>query len=137
MAAAPEAADSPKLLGSLKRLARTFAAILETRIEILETELQEERIRVARLVALAVVVAFLVNAALILGGTWLVIALWESNHHATIGVLAAVALGAAVAMVLFAWHGIKTRPKPFATTVAELRKDRARLAGRAGGEGAE
>jgi len=137
MTTAPEAPGSPHLLGSLRRLARTFLAILQTRVEILETELQEERIRVARLVALAVVVAFLINAALVLGGTWLVIALWESHRHATIGVLAAVALGAAIALVLFAWRGIRTRPRPFATTIAELRKDRERLAGRAGSEGAE
>lgn len=137
MANTPEASHSPQLLGSLKRLARTFLAILQTRVEILETELQEERVRFARLVALAVVVAFLINAALVLGGTWLVIALWESHRHATIGVLAAVALVAAISLALFAWRGIKTRPKPFATTIAELRKDRERLAGRAGGETAE
>jgi uncharacterized membrane protein YqjE len=137
MATAPEAPHSPKLLASLTRLARTFLAILQARVEILETELQEERIRFARLVALAVMVAFLFNAALVLGGGWLVIALWESHRHATIGVLAAVLFGAAVALVLIAWYGIKTRPKPFSTTIAELRKDRERLAGRAHGEGAE
>jgi len=137
MAPAPETPHSPNLLGSLKRLARTFVAILQTRVEILETELQEERIRFARLAALAVIVAFLFNAALVLGGAWLVLALWESHRHTTIGVLAAVALGAAIALALIAWRGIKTRSKPFSTTLAELRKDAERLAGRGGGEGAE
>lgn len=130
----PTVPQAPHLLASLKRLGCTLLAILQTRVEILETELQEERIRLARLVALAVTVAFLVNGALVLGGAWLVLVLWERHGEATIGVLAAVLVGAALALVLIARHALRTRPKPFATTVAELRRDRERLAGRSGGE---
>ncbi|MCL4798527.1 MAG: phage holin family protein [Burkholderiales bacterium] len=133
----PTVPQAPHLLASLKRLACTFLAILQTRVEILETELQEERIRLARLVALAVTVAFLVNGALVLGGAWLVLVLWERHGEATIGVLAAALVGAALALVLIAWRALRTRPKPFATTIAELRRDREQLAGRSGSERAE
>ena len=137
MAIGPETPQSSNLLASLKQLARTFLAILRTRVDILGTELEEERIRFARLLVLAVTVAFFFNAALMLGIAWLVVALWESYHHATIGILAVVLLGAALALLLFARHNLKTRPKPFATTLAELAKDRERLSGHRTGEATE
>ncbi|MCU0804551.1 MAG: phage holin family protein [Burkholderiales bacterium] len=134
MGIGPETPESSRLLASVKRLARTFLAILQTRIEIVGTELEEERIRFGRLVVLAVTVAFFFNAAVMLGIAWLVVALWDSYRHATMGVLAILLLGAAIGLLLYARHNIKTRPKPFSTTLAELAKDRERLAGgRSGG----
>ncbi len=130
MGPAPEAPHSPRLLDSLKRLARTFLAIVQTRLEIFGADLEEERIRFARLVVLAMAVAFFFNAALALAAAWLVVALWDSYRHATIGILALVLLGAAVGLLLYARRSIHSRPKPFATTLAELAKDREMLARR-------
>jgi uncharacterized membrane protein YqjE len=130
MAVGPGAPEASTLLESIKRLGRTFVALLHTRLEILGTEWEEERIRFGRLIILAVTVAFLFNAALLLGVGWLVAALWERYGHATMGVLAVVLLAAAIGLFLYARGNIKTRPKPFSATIAELAKDRERLTGR-------
>jgi uncharacterized membrane protein YqjE len=137
MAVGPGAPEASNLLESVKRLGRTFVGLLHTRLEILGTELEEERIRFGRLIILAVTVAFFFNAALLLGVGWLVAALWDRYGHATLGVLALVLAGAAVGLLLYARGRIRTRPKPFSTTLAELAKDRERLAGRRAGEPAD
>jgi uncharacterized membrane protein YqjE len=137
MPTGPGAPPSSNLLESLKRLGRTLVALLHTRLEILGTELEEERIRFGRMIILAVTVAFLFNAALLLGVSWLVAALWDRYGHATLGVLALALLAAAVGLFVYARGLLKTRPKPFATTLAELAKDRERLTGHRAGEAAE
>jgi uncharacterized membrane protein YqjE len=137
MAIGPEGPQSSNLLESLKRLGSTFVELLHTRLEILGTEWEEERLRFGRLIVLAVTVAFFFNAAVMLGIAWLVVALWENYHHATLGVLAFVLLAVAIGLLLFARRSLKTRPKPFSVTLAELAKDRERLTGRRSREAAE
>jgi uncharacterized membrane protein YqjE len=124
------ATESPRdegLTGSLRRLARTLLDMIQTRLEILGTELSEERFNLTRLAVVVLAAQFCLQAGLMLGVLFVVLAVSPENRLAAIGIAAlALLLAAAIAALwLRAW--LKSRPPMFGATIAELRKDRDRL----------
>lgn len=120
---AEEAGHTEGLLDSLRKLASTFVALLQTRIEIFASELDEERARLARTVVLAVVGAFCLGLATVLLVLLIVVIFWDTNRLLAIGVIAGLfALGALAALVALR-STVRQRPKFLAATIAELRKD--------------
>jgi uncharacterized membrane protein YqjE len=131
MAADAGAPRTPGLAGSIARLARTALAVLRTRLEILATEIEEERIRFAGLALVVAAIAFCLQMAVLLGVILMVVLLWESHRVVTLGVLCAAFLVAGVALYLWLRHRLRTRPRMFASTLGEFAKDEERL-GRGG-----
>jgi uncharacterized membrane protein YqjE len=127
MADAAGAPRPPGLFGSIARLGRTSVALLRTRLEILGTEIEEERIRFTGLVLLVSAIAFCVQMAVLLGVGLLVVLLWESHRLLTLGVLSGAFLVTGVALYLWLRHQMRTRPRMFAATLGELVKDEERL----------
>lgn len=125
-----EPGHSEGLLDSLRNLARTFLAIVHTRIEIFASELDEERTRLAQITLLAAVAAFCLGLAVILLVFFLVVLFWESDRLLAIGVLAGVFAAGGIAACLGLRAAISKRPKFLSATLAELRKDGTRLEGR-------
>jgi len=125
-----ETGHSEGLLDSLRNLARTFLAIVHTRIEIFASELDEERTRLAQITLLAAVAAFCLGLAVILLVFFLVVLFWESDRLLAIGVLAGVFAAGGIAACLGLRAAISKRPKFLSATLAELRKDRTKLEGR-------
>src|SRR5256885_15319329 len=82
-----EAGRSEGLLDSLRNLARTFLAIVQTRIEIFASEIDEERARLARIVVLAAFAALCIALAVILLVFFLVVLFWDTNRLLAIGAL--------------------------------------------------
>jgi uncharacterized membrane protein YqjE len=117
------------LTGSLRRLARTLLRVLQTRLEILSTEMAEERIHLTRLVLVVLGVVFCLYAGLTLALVFVVLAASPENRLAAIGISALFLLLGALSGVLWLRAWLKRRPAMFATTIAELRKDRERLGG--------
>ena len=126
---APEAGAPrpPGLVGSITRLGRTALAALHTRLEILGTEIEEERIRFAGLALLVAAIAFCLQMAVLLFVILTVVLLWETHRALTLGVLSAAFLVAGVALFLWLRHRLRTRPRMFASTLGELAKDDERL----------
>src|SRR5438445_5315417 len=85
-----EAGRSEGLLDSLRNLARTFIAIVQTRIEIFASEIDEERTRLARIAVLAAVAALCIALAVVLLVFFLVVLFWDTKRLLAIGVLAGV-----------------------------------------------
>lgn len=122
-----EAGHTESLLGSLRDLAQTFVSLVQTRIEIFANEFDEERLRLARVVVLAVVAAFCLGLAVVLLVLLVVVVFWDTNRLLAIGVIAAVfALGALAALVALR-AAVRQRPKFLSTTLAELHKDKEEL----------
>jgi len=124
-----EAGRSEGLLDSLRNLARTFLAIVQTRIEIFASEIDEERTRLARIAVLAAVAALCIALAVILLVFFLVVLFWDTNRLVAIGVLAGVFAIGGIAACLGLRAAISQRPKFLSATLAELRKDRTKLEG--------
>ena len=124
-----EVGRSEGLLESLRNLARTFLAIVQTRIEIFASEIDEERARLARIAVLAAIAALCIALAVVLAVFFLVVLFWDTDRLLAIGVLAgAFAVGGIVAC-LGLRAAISQRPKFLSATLAELRKDRTKLEG--------
>ena len=117
------------LFESLRNLARTSLAIVQTRIEIFASEIDEERARLARIAVLAAIAALCVALVVILAGFFLVVLFWDTDRLLAIGVLAGVFAVGGIAACLGLRSAISQRPKFLSATLAELRKDREKLEG--------
>jgi uncharacterized membrane protein YqjE len=121
---------APGILDSAARLARTVLGLARTRLEILATEIEEERIRVTQLALLVAAIVFCLQVALVLLVVLLVVALWDSHRVVTLGLLGAFFVIAAIVAAARLRFLVRSRPKIFASTIAELAKDEDRLGGR-------
>jgi uncharacterized membrane protein YqjE len=118
-----EAGHAEGLLESLRGLAKTFVALVQTRLEIFASEFEEERTRLARIVMLAVVAAFCLGLAIVLLVLLVVVVFWDSNRLLAIGVIAGLFALGALAVLVKLRAVSKHRPKFLSTTLAELHKD--------------
>lgn len=115
------------LLDSLRKFARTSIAVLQTRLEIFASELDEQRELLAKIAVLAAVAAFCLALAVVLLVLFIVVLFWDTNRLLAIGALSGVfAVSGAIALRMLR-SALKQRPKLLAATLSELRKDRSRL----------
>ncbi len=117
----------PGLADSLARLGRSAIGALRTRLEILGTEIEEERIRFAQLVLAAAAIAFCLQIAVLLFVIFTVVLFWETHRLATLGAFTVFFLVAGIAGIALLKRHLKRRPKMFASTLGELIKDEERL----------
>lgn len=126
---APHAARDPArqdgLFDAFKNTAALALDAAQTRLELLSLEIEEERVRLSALVVLALVALFFLGLAIVFAAL-LLVAVWP--HPVWVfGTLAAVFLAAGTALAVRALRNVKTKPRVFETSVAELRKDRDHL----------
>jgi uncharacterized membrane protein YqjE len=126
---AEESGRAESLLESLRNLARTFLAIVQTRLEIFASEIDEQRALLARIAVLSAIAAFCLGLAVILLVLFAVVLFWDTNRLLAIGVLAGVFAAGGIAACVMLGAAIARRPKLLAATLAELRKDRTKLEG--------
>ena len=127
MAEREGAAARGGLLHSIKHLAHTLLGAAQTRLEILATEIEEERVRLEQLLLVALAAAFCLAMGIVLCAALVVVYYWDTHRLAAVGILAAAFLAAGVALGLILRDKAKARPKPFAITRGELAKDGAML----------
>ena len=78
------------LLDSLRNFARTFIGVLQTRLEIFASELDEQRDALARIAVLAAVASFCLALAVMLAVLLVVVIFWDTNRLLAIGIVTAV-----------------------------------------------
>ena len=127
-----ESQEAPRegLAGSLRRLVGSVLHVIQTRFEILSTEIAEERFNLARLALVVFVALFCLQAGTLLAVLFLVLVIGQEHVVAAIGISALVLLLGALSAGLWLRTWLKRRPPMFGATIAELRKDRDRLAGK-------
>jgi uncharacterized membrane protein YqjE len=129
MATEPHSPRDENLSASLHRLAQSGLTSLSTRLEILSTELGEERLNLTTLALVALMVVFCLQVGLTFAILFLVLVVAPEHRPLAVGIAALAMLLAAGGGALWLRAWLKSRPPLFATTVAELRKDRERLKG--------
>jgi uncharacterized membrane protein YqjE len=111
------------LAESAARLAATLLTIVQTRLDLAATEVEEESLRYFTYLVLALAALFCMGLAIVLGTILLVVIYWESNRT---GVLLALTMLFAVIGIAL---GIRVRslfqqkPKLMKHTMSELARD--------------
>lgn len=115
------------LLESLKRLTGTLLAIVQTRLELLANELEEERLRLRQMLFYGSVALFLFSMATMMLTVFVVVAFWDSYRLQVLGGLTVLFFIAG----LLVWNALnriaQQKPKLFAASLAELSDDIDRL----------
>ena len=118
---------SKGLFDSLQGFAASLVAIAHTRLNLLSTDMEEERERLASLLLMVLVALFCLGVGVVLMVILIAVAFWDSNRLLALGGLTGVFLAGGVAAWLFALHKLRTKPRLFAASLAELSKDRQQL----------
>lgn len=125
-----DATDRPAgLFGSLRRLSGDLAELAQLRLELFATELQQEKLRVLEALAWLGVALLAFGIGILLLSIFVVLAVDPPYRLAALGLIVLLHLGLAA----LAWRLARARLRdgaPFEASVAELRRDRAALAGR-------
>jgi uncharacterized membrane protein YqjE len=112
------------LIASLRRLAATGVAIVHTRLALLSSELDEERLRVTHMFVLGAVALFCGFIGVLLATLTVVVAFWDSHRLLALGVLSGIYLAGGVAALVALKSRAAQRPKLFSGSLAELARDR-------------
>src|SRR5512138_51237 len=126
MAAEPQA-GSGGLFESLKALTASLVGIIHTRLELLSLDIAEEREHLITLLLLALAALFCCGVGMVLLALLVVAAFWETHRLLALGGAGGLFLLAGAAMAWVAVRNARNRPRLFATSLAELSKDRQHL----------
>lgn len=115
------------LFVSLKALSANLLGIVQTRLELLSTDIAEERERIVTLLVLALAALFSIGVGVVLLAILVVVALWESNRLFALGGMIVFFLmtGAIIGWVVLS--RLRSSPRPFDASISELTKDRQEL----------
>lgn len=130
---AAESASSPGrgagLLGSLQKLLATFSEIIQTRLDILATEWEEEIVRLQQLLLYGLLALFFLGLGVVFASLYLVVMYWDSHRLMILAGFAVLYLTIGIIAASVVYRQLRNRPRLLSATIAELRKDRDRLTG--------
>lgn len=118
------------LLSSLKNLVSTGASIAQTRLELISTDVQIARAKFISLLVMIIFTLFFLFFGLVMLALLIVIYSWEANRIFALSLLTGGFLSVGIILALVVLRSLKTMPKLFEATIAELSKDRQELAKR-------
>jgi uncharacterized membrane protein YqjE len=120
-------AQTAGLFASVKTLASTLLGIAQTRLELLASEMEEDRLRMARLMFLSLLAFFFFCLGMVLITLLIIAVFWDTYRLLTIGLIAAIYIGFAVGLAIYVMRELRRKPKLFSASLAEFVKDRAML----------
>lgn len=112
------------LLGSIKSLAATLIAVVETRLRLLDNELHAEKLRLARLGLFAAAAIFFFGLGIIMLTLLVIVAFWDSHRLLAIGGFAAIYLVLGIVFGVTVFRRATERSRVFEDSLRELVKDR-------------
>ncbi len=115
--------ESKGLLESLTVLVTTVVTIAHTRLELLSTDLEEDRQHLFSLLVMSLVALFCLGVGVVLATFLLVAVFWDTHRLLVLGSLAGFFLAVGFATWRFAMHKARTKPRLFAASLSELFKD--------------
>jgi uncharacterized membrane protein YqjE len=123
----PREARAASLLSSLKRMFVTLLEVVQTRLELASTELEEERARLQEIAIYGLVAVFFLGIGVVLATILVIMVFWDTHRLQVLTICAAIYLVLGVASALVVRNKSRSKPKAFSSTLAELRKDREHL----------
>lgn len=115
------------LLASLKTLTLTLVDVVQTRLELLSSDVAEERAHLTAILISALVALFCIGVGVVLLAVLIVVMFWESHRLLSLGLLTAVFLATGAGLWGIAMHKLRNKPRLFDASISELAKDRDQL----------
>ncbi|MES2105796.1 MAG: phage holin family protein [Pseudomonadota bacterium] len=116
------------ILDSIARLATTLLDILQTRLELVSVEVEEELARYATYLVLVLIALFCAGIAVLLCLLLVIALFWDSSYRlAVLFALIALFAGSSIGLGLWLRQALRSKPRLFAHTLAELGKDKSAL----------
>lgn len=122
-----ESREAEGLLASLKTLTLTLVGVVQTRLELLSTDVAEERARLTAILISAMVALFCLGVGVLLLAMLIVIMFWETHRILTLALLTAVFLATGAGLWVVTLHKLRSKPRLFDASISELAKDRVQL----------
>ncbi len=119
--------ESKGLLESLSAFATTLVSVAYTRLELLSSDLEEDRARLFSLVLLYLIAAFCLVVGMVIAIVLIVFVLWQSHRLLALSSVAGLFLTVGFGIWSFALHKTKTKPRIFSASLSELLKDQQEL----------
>jgi uncharacterized membrane protein YqjE len=119
----PPAPRGSGLAGSLRNLGASVLALIRTRVELVATELAEEKERRKEMLVLAVTAALFLALGLLLVAFLVVVLFWDSYRLIAICGVTLLYLGIGAWALLTLRRKVRENPPPFAATLAEFDQD--------------
>ena len=120
--AAPEG-----LFESLKTLSVSLVSIVHTRLELLSTDVAEEREQLTSFLVLGLVALGCLGVGVVLLAMLVVVAFWDTHRLLALSGMTGLFLVAGIGLGWFALHRVRTKPRLFEASLTELSKDRQQL----------
>jgi uncharacterized membrane protein YqjE len=120
-------AASKGLFESLGNMVSSLLGTVHTRLELLSTDLEEDRAHLLSIVCWYAGAMFCMALGLVLLAIFLVVAFWETHRLIALGALAGFFLLVGLVALGFARHQAKSKPKLFFASLLELLKDKETL----------
>ncbi|MDP1862760.1 MAG: phage holin family protein [Thiobacillus sp.] len=120
--AAPEG-----LFESLKTLSVSLVSIVHTRLELLSTDVAEEREQLTSFLVLVLIALGCLGIGIVLLTILVVVVFWETHRLLALSGMTGLFLMVGVGLGWFALHRVRTKPRLFEASLTELSKDRQQL----------
>ena len=115
------------LLSSIKNLAATGASIAQTRLELLSVDVQIARSKFISLLIMIICALFFLFFGLVVLSLLIVIYSWESDRMLALSLLTSGFIAIGLILAILIMRSLRTMPKLFEASIAELAKDREEL----------
>jgi uncharacterized membrane protein YqjE len=115
------------LLSSIKNLAATGTSIAQTRLELLSVDVQIARSKFISLLVMIICALFFLFFGLVMLSLLIVIYSWESDRMLALSLLTSGFIAIGLILAILIMRSLRTMPKLFEASIAELAKDREEL----------
>lgn len=123
----PEAPRREGMFDSLRGGAASVLALARVRLDLFATELQEEKERAGLTLLFGAGAVFFLSFGLFFLAAAITVLLWDSNRLLALGVFAAIFLTCGGFFAVTALRHARAGRRPFAESIAELKRDAAVL----------
>ena len=114
----------PGLFSSVRGLGVTLLALLGNRLDLLGTELAEERVRLLSLVTYGAVALLSLSAGLVFLSVFLTVLLWDSHRLLILGIFSSLFIAGGLLALGMTVGFARAGSQLFVASLAELRKDK-------------
>lgn len=115
------------LSASIKRFTVNALELVQVRLELLATDLEEEKLRLLGALFWAAAALLLLGIGLLLLVIWVLLVFWESHRLAALSALTLVFLGGGVWLAALANARLRSSQGWFSSSRSELARDRAAI----------